>query len=332
MTTTIRKTYSAGSTSIAVRTIINGTEDTLNWLLSDHLGSASITTTADGTWNSELRYSAFGETRYSSGITSTDYRYTGQLQQADINLYYYNARFYDPALGRFVQSDTIVPDTLNILDWDRFGYVHNNPLRYIDPSGHDRDCGINDPYCNSLKHEMTKSDWPKQLDFKKYVAAKDSYDYYQKRPEKAIDADINSDDSFMYASIYSESVVGYVFRPYEFESVVARMDIAKAEKNQLVFWSAFVAAFLQISFESEKGGFGSGGVISEPYILQKGGHTLTSNTLKGLELTQDEANSAIHALKKYYNIGHDSHGIIMSDGGYKKPNGEYIDNLYNFLP
>jgi len=136
LTTTIRKTYSAGSTSIAVRTIVNGTQNTLNWLLSDHLGSASITTTADGTWFSELRYSAFGETRYSSGISATDYRYTGQLQQADINLYYYNARFYDPALGRFVQSDTIVPQPYSIQGYDRYAYVNNNPLRYTDPSGH----------------------------------------------------------------------------------------------------------------------------------------------------------------------------------------------------
>jgi hypothetical protein len=72
-TTTVRKTYMAGSTSIAVRTIV-GEEDTLNWTLGDHLGSSSVTTTANGTWYSELRYSAFGETRYSSGITPTPLR------------------------------------------------------------------------------------------------------------------------------------------------------------------------------------------------------------------------------------------------------------------
>jgi RHS repeat-associated protein len=155
LTTTIRKTYNAGSTSIAVRTIVNGTQNTLNWLLSDHLGSASITTTADGTWFSELRYSAFGETRYSSGITATDYRYTGQLQQADINLYYYNARYYDPALGRFVQSDTIIPQPGSIQSYDRYAYVNNNPLRYTDPSGHGLDFGINDPYSNAVAHGMS---------------------------------------------------------------------------------------------------------------------------------------------------------------------------------
>ena len=134
-TTTVKKTYMAGSTSIAVRTIL-GEEDTLNWVLGDHLGSASVTTTVDGTWYSELRFSAFGETRYSSGITPTDYRYTGQLEQADVNLYYYNARWYDPALGRFIQADTIVPEPGSLKSYDRFTYVDNNPMKYIDPSGH----------------------------------------------------------------------------------------------------------------------------------------------------------------------------------------------------
>ncbi|MBI9049162.1 MAG: RHS repeat-associated core domain-containing protein [Anaerolineaceae bacterium] len=153
--TTVRKTYSAGSTSLAVRTIVNETTETLNWLLSDHLGSSSITTTADGTWNSEIRYSAFGETRYSLGITPTDYRYTGQLEQKDVNLYYYNARYYDAALGRFVQADTIVPNVGNPKSYDRYTYVSNNPVRFVDPSGHNQDCGINDPYCNAVAHGMS---------------------------------------------------------------------------------------------------------------------------------------------------------------------------------
>jgi RHS repeat-associated protein len=126
----------AGSTSIAVRTIINGTQNTLNWTLSDHLGSSSVTTTANGTWYSELRYSAFGETRYSSGITPTDYRYTGQLEQADVNLYYYNARWYDPELGRFIQADTIVPGAYKPDNWNPYAYSNNNPIKNIDPTGH----------------------------------------------------------------------------------------------------------------------------------------------------------------------------------------------------
>jgi len=35
-----------------------------------------------------------------------------------------------------VQADTIIPDILNPNAFDRFAYVQNNPLNYIDPSGH----------------------------------------------------------------------------------------------------------------------------------------------------------------------------------------------------
>ncbi|MHC1784922.1 MAG: hypothetical protein AB9891_19585 [Anaerolineaceae bacterium] len=60
--------FFAGGATIAVRTVI-GEEDTLQWILSDHLSSASVTANADGTWNSSIQYTAFGEIRASSGLT-----------------------------------------------------------------------------------------------------------------------------------------------------------------------------------------------------------------------------------------------------------------------
>jgi RHS repeat-associated protein len=133
---TTQKYYAFGSMRVAMRTI-TGETNTLQWMLSDHLGSTSIIANTDGSYFSELRYSAFGEIRFSFNITPTDYRYTGQLSQATIGLYYYGARWYDPALGRFVQADTIVPGAGNPMAWDRYAYVLNNPIRLVDPSGHD---------------------------------------------------------------------------------------------------------------------------------------------------------------------------------------------------
>jgi RHS repeat-associated protein len=83
-----------------------------------------------------MRYRAFGATRFTSGVTPTTFRYTGQREEAGLGLYYYGARWYDPALGRFVQADTIVPNPGDPQAFDRYAYVNNNPLKYIDPSGH----------------------------------------------------------------------------------------------------------------------------------------------------------------------------------------------------
>jgi len=132
---TVKKFYTLGSSTVAVRTV-QGSNDTLNWILSDHLGSASVTANADGTWNSEIKYTAFGEVRASYGLTPTDYRYTGQLEQAELGLVYFVARFYDPVLTHFVQADTLIPDTGDPLAWDRYAYSSNNPVNYTDPSGH----------------------------------------------------------------------------------------------------------------------------------------------------------------------------------------------------
>jgi hypothetical protein len=47
---------------------------------------------------------------------------------------FYNARWYDPQVGRFAQADTIVPGGVQGLD--RYAYVNNSPVNYVDPSGH----------------------------------------------------------------------------------------------------------------------------------------------------------------------------------------------------
>jgi RHS repeat-associated protein len=70
-------------------------------------------------------------------VAQTDYGFTGQREEAGFGLYDYNARYYDPYLNRFVSPDTIVPDPANPQSWNRYSYVYNNPLRYVDPTGHD---------------------------------------------------------------------------------------------------------------------------------------------------------------------------------------------------
>jgi len=130
------KYYYAGSQRIALRRSDYASDNGLFWLLTDHLGSTAITADSGGTRVAELRYKAWGENRYTYGATPTTYRFTGQRLDESTGLMYYGARYYDPTLGRFVQADTIVPNPGNPQDLNRYAYVRNNPLRYIDPSGH----------------------------------------------------------------------------------------------------------------------------------------------------------------------------------------------------
>ncbi len=128
--TTIRKYYFAGSQRIAVRQ-----NNELTFLLVDHLGSTVGTVNSSGNLGSRTKYTAFGETRGAATI-STDYLYTSQREENEIGLYFYNARWYDPTLARFIQADTVIPQASVYASYDRYGYVNNNPVRYNDPSGH----------------------------------------------------------------------------------------------------------------------------------------------------------------------------------------------------
>jgi RHS repeat-associated protein len=91
----------------------------------------------DGDKLSELRFKAWGETRYSLTNAPTDRRFTGQIEEAGIGLYFYNARWYDSYLNRWTSPDSIIPlESQGVQAWDRYAFVNNNPVRFNDPLGH----------------------------------------------------------------------------------------------------------------------------------------------------------------------------------------------------
>ena len=109
------KYYYAGSERVAMR----DTGGMLYFLLGDPLGSTSKVVTAQAVTINENRYYAWGDIRYSSGVTPTDYLYTGQKDVTGIGLCFCEARWYDQVLGRWMQPDSIVPGAGNpqALDW-----------------------------------------------------------------------------------------------------------------------------------------------------------------------------------------------------------------------
>jgi RHS repeat-associated protein len=128
-TSTMKKYYYAGTTRVAMRTGVMTDTTGINWLFGDHLGSQSITTDENGNkYNPpvEVRYKAWGEERYTSGDTPTSFGYTGQRSEMEsLGLYFYGSRWYDPALGRWAQPDSIIPGSYNPLAFDRYQYLRH---------------------------------------------------------------------------------------------------------------------------------------------------------------------------------------------------------------
>ena len=87
------------------------------------------------------RYNAFGENfiYYQVGPIGeiNPFRYRGYYYDSETGLYYLQSRYYDPAMGRFLNADDvgyIEPKIVNGLNL--YAYALNNPLQYYDPTGH----------------------------------------------------------------------------------------------------------------------------------------------------------------------------------------------------
>ena len=68
--------------------------------------------------------------------TVSIYAYSGERYNCVSELQYLRARWYDTELGRFISEDSYLGTQENPLSRNRYIYTHNNPVNYVDPSGH----------------------------------------------------------------------------------------------------------------------------------------------------------------------------------------------------
>ena len=103
----------------------------------DIWGSITSLVKEDGSVDATYQYTDFGETIiHGDDQAKNEVCYTGGIYDQSTGLYYLNARYYDPEEGRFLTEDTYrgendQPDTQHL-----YVYCANNPVNYVDPSGH----------------------------------------------------------------------------------------------------------------------------------------------------------------------------------------------------
>ncbi|MGL4483385.1 MAG: RHS repeat-associated core domain-containing protein [Anaerovoracaceae bacterium] len=81
------------------------------------------------------KYDEFGNTE-SFGNLDNEIAYTGGIYDKSTQLYYLNARYYNPDDGRFITQDSYRGSNEDIGTWHLYAYCGNNPVNYVDPSGH----------------------------------------------------------------------------------------------------------------------------------------------------------------------------------------------------
>ncbi|HEX9742385.1 MAG TPA: RHS repeat-associated core domain-containing protein [Nitrospiraceae bacterium] len=128
----------AGSQRIAeVRSSVQPPASSIQYYHGDHLGSSHVVTDSSGQVVGVSQYTPYGEpvAHGSTPPAPGPFGFTGQRRDDSTGLYYYHARYYDPELGRFTQPDPFVQDPADPQTLNRYSYVRNNPVNYVDPSG-----------------------------------------------------------------------------------------------------------------------------------------------------------------------------------------------------
>lgn len=103
---------------------------------TDQVDSVKVVTNDAGAVVSRMEYLPYGETWFQEGDDRFAPKYNSQELDKESGYYFYNARYYDPEICRFVTADTVIPDEYSTQSWNRFTYVRGNPIVSKDPSGH----------------------------------------------------------------------------------------------------------------------------------------------------------------------------------------------------
>ena len=141
----------AGSKPVAVYIRNSDAGITMSYLSMDHEGSVSAITTNTGGVGADESFAAFGARRNSStwsgpptsanmsaiaNYTRQGYTFQTWLGES-MGLNHMNGRVQDAILGRMISPDPHITDPTNAQSYNRYSYVNNNPLTFVDPTGFD---------------------------------------------------------------------------------------------------------------------------------------------------------------------------------------------------
>ena len=126
----------AGGRAVAAATQASSSAPlVVSYLHDDALGSVESITAGDASVVGGRHFDVFGDSRGAiANVAQEPYGYTGQEQDPELGLVNMHGRMYDPRLGQFMSPDPEIQSPYG-QGLNRFAYVFNSPMNYIDPSG-----------------------------------------------------------------------------------------------------------------------------------------------------------------------------------------------------
>ena len=115
-----------------------GNDNHQSYYLYNGHGDVVQTVAENGTVENQYDYDIFGNPilTVEEGGYSNAIRYSGEFYDQETGLYYLRARYYDSYTGRFVSEDSYWGEDSNPLSLNLYTYCENDPVDFIDPSGH----------------------------------------------------------------------------------------------------------------------------------------------------------------------------------------------------
>ena len=113
-------------------------QTTIEYYHLDALGSVRAVTNQQGQVIRTHDFQPFGEEENAAPVQTDVRLFNGKERDKETALDYFGARYYRGEIGRFTTVDPVYTWSENLADpqrWNRYAYVRNNPLRFVDPDG-----------------------------------------------------------------------------------------------------------------------------------------------------------------------------------------------------
>ena len=191
--------------------------------------------------------SPFGDSATGEGSLEEAVKFTSKELDPETGLYYFNARWYDPVLGRFTTEDP-ARDGLNWFVYVGHNYVGHNPLRFIDPSGlelkiNSVDGSLDDDFMNEVETALQNIDPSAKVDRDTGLIYQDEEIGYSghEKGNSLINRMLEDDNSISIIDSRDEKLDS-IDKRIRNENMASAKDYGKASENGVgsdgyVFWN-----------------------------------------------------------------------------------------------